>query len=444
MSLMERVQKAGKGGDPVALTGRSRHLDELKGQLQQRISSDEIAAIMADNPHRAKNEIKSACARIFEEGRWVAQPAAERELLVDELIDTVFGLGPLEALLGDEDITEIMVNGARTLFFERGGKLYAAENTFKDDEQVRALIDRIIGPLGRRVDEASPVVNARLKQGHRVNAIIPPLALDGPILTIRKFREHLYTLEEMEGLGSMDGNVRRLLVWAVLLRKNIAVSGGTGSGKTTLLNALSCKIPANERIVTIEDSAELKFSEHPHVIRLEARPRNAEGTGEGSIRDLVINALRMRPDRIIVGECRGGEALDMLQAMNTGHDGSLTTLHANSSHDAVMRLATMVRYAADLPVDVIEAQIAAAIDLVVQITRDAEGKRFVCEVALLEFSRELSSCEVTTVYRRERSHKEGEWLSVPEWVGDLAENGIATGKEVATWKHGLCSPALPS
>ncbi|MCL1797830.1 MAG: CpaF family protein [Eggerthellaceae bacterium] len=444
MSLMERVQKANNTDDLFVIAGKSRYLEELKSQLQQRISSDEIASIMAENPARAKNEIRSACARIFQDDRWVSQTADERETLVEELINTVFGLGPLEALLSDENITEIMVNGEKALFFERGGKLYPAENTFKDEEQVRALIDRIIGPLGRRIDEASPMVNARLKQGHRVNAIIPPLSLDGPVLTIRKFREHLYTLEEMEEIGSAEKTVREFLVWAVLSRKNIAVSGGTGSGKTTLLNALSCKIPADERIITIEDSAELKFSGHPHVIRLEARPQNAEGTGEVNIRDLVINALRMRPDRIIVGECRGGEALDMLQAMNTGHDGSLTTLHANSSEDAVMRLSTMVRYVADLPVDVIETQIAAAIDLIVQITRDVEGKRFVCEIASFCFSRKASLGEVSTLYRRNRYRDQGEWLICPDWIDSLAENDLANTKEVALWKQESCLPALPS
>lgn len=214
-----------------------------------------------------------------------------------------------------------------------------------------------------------------------MNAVIPPLALDGPVVTIRKFRSHIFSLDEMRELGSFDDQVAVLMKWAVLRRCNIAVSGGTGSGKTTLLNALSSLIPPGERIVTIEDSAELRFTEHPHVVRLEARQRNAEGVGEVTIRDLVINSLRMRPDRIVVGECRGAEALDMLQAMSTGHDGSLTTLHANSPEEAVSRLTTMVRYGAELPVEIIEAQIANAIDLVVQTTRYPNGRRGVCEVS---------------------------------------------------------------
>ncbi|MCL2465081.1 MAG: CpaF/VirB11 family protein, partial [Micrococcales bacterium] len=218
-------------------------------------------------------------------------------------------------------------------------------------------------------------------------------------------------------------------------------SGGTGSGKTTLLNALSCEIPADERIVTIEDSAELRFLTHPHVVRLESRPRNAEGTGEVSIRDLVINALRMRPDRIIVGECRGGEALDMLQAMNTGHEGSMTTLHANSPQDALTRLATMVRYAADLPIDVIEAQIAAAIDILVQIMRDVEGNRFVCTVAALGYSPEARACTVTPLYVRALFADAGAWLKAPPWVDDLAARGVAAQSEVDAWKQENCLPA---
>ncbi|MCL2826427.1 MAG: CpaF family protein [Eggerthellaceae bacterium] len=444
MSLTQRVLAAKKDGDAQALAGRSRYLEELKDRLQQHMSSDEIASIMAENPFRAKNEIKSICTRIFEGDTWVMLPAEERDLLVEELINTVFGLGPLETLLADESITEIMVNGTESLFFERAGKLFPAENTFQDPEQVRALIDRIIGPLGRRIDEASPMVNARLKQGHRVNAIIPPLSLVGPVLTIRKFPEHLFTLEEMVSSSSLEGSVQRLLTWAVVLRKNIAVSGGTGSGKTTLLNALSCEIPPDERIITIEDSAELRFLSHPHVIRLESRPKNAEGTGEVGIRDLVINSLRMRPDRIVVGECRGGEALDMLQAMNTGHEGSMTTLHANSPEDALSRLATMVRYAADLPVDVIEAQIAAAIDLIVQITRDAQGHRFVCMVASLRHSQESRSCEVAPLYQRKRYGASGTWVKPPDWLAALVESGIATQEEVGSWEQALCSPASPS
>ena len=250
----------------------------------------------------------------------------QRSYLVERLIDALFGYGVIEDMINDESITEIIANGPDKVFFEREGKLVESDRKFASTSELRALIDRILGPIGRRIDEASPMVNARLPQGHRVNVVVPPIALDGPYVTIRKFTTHVITLEEMLESGSIDQGLLSFLAWAVRMRKSIAVSGGTGSGKTTLLNALSCVIPHEERIVTIEDSAELRFFNHPNVARMEARPMNAEGTGEVTIRDLVINALRMRPDRIVVGECRGAEALDMLTAMNTGHDGSLTIL----------------------------------------------------------------------------------------------------------------------
>ncbi|MEG1398090.1 MAG: ATPase, T2SS/T4P/T4SS family, partial [Raoultibacter sp.] len=330
MSLLERVRAAGNEVPGGHRQTRAQLLEDIKARLQKRLSVDKIARLMTDNPQQAKNEIRSACRAVFAEEIELAVDDSEQEDLIEELIDTVFGLGPLEVLLEDESITEIMVNGTHSVYGEREGRLFKTSVVFSEEEQVRTLIDRIIGPLGRRIDESSPMVNARLAQGHRVHAIIPPLALDGPVLTIRKFRERVMTMDEMVTGKSMDKAMATFLTWAVAARKNIAVTGGTGSGKTTLLNALSCEIATTERIVTIEDSAELRFLEHPHVVRLEARPKNAEGTGEVTIRDLVINALRMRPDRIVVGECRGAEALDMLQAMNTGHDGSLTTLHANS------------------------------------------------------------------------------------------------------------------
>jgi pilus assembly protein CpaF len=241
----------------------------------------------------------------------------------------------------------------------------------------------------------------------------------------------------MAGGGSIDDSLRQFLKWAVGARMNIAVSGGTGTGKTTLLNALSCEIPHEERVITIEDSAELRFSEHPHVVRLEARPRNAEGVGEVSIRDLVINALRMRPDRIVVGECRGAEALDMLQAMNTGHDGSLTTLHANSPEDAVLRLMTMVRYAAELPVDVIERQIASAIDLGVQVSRDAAGARYVTQVVEYRFDADVGKARADVVYERLSADAQGSWLRIPQWVDGLEQGGIARSKEVKEWRQSL-------
>ena len=319
MTLLERVRAAGNGVGTTLVRDHDTLLGQLKRQVEKTVSADVIASIMAENPERARNEVRSACKQAFEREAWAMVPPEARTRLAEELVDSVFGLGPLEGLLADESVTEVMVNGSRSIFYERGGVLHESDLSFADDDQVRALIDRIISPLGRRIDEASPMVSARLPQGHRVHAIIPPLSLDGPVLTIRTFTSRVLTLDDMMAGGSLDATTKQFLMWAVVARKNVAVSGGTGSGKTTLLNALSCHVPHTERIITIEDSAELRFLDHPHVVRLEARPRNAEGTGEVTIRDLVINALRMRPDRIIVGECRGGEALDMLQAMKKGY-----------------------------------------------------------------------------------------------------------------------------
>ena len=436
MTLLERVKAAGNGRPLDVLNSRDALLAMLKDQVEQIVSADTLAAIMADNPERARNEVRSACRQAFESDAWAAVSAEKRTKLVDNLIDAVFGLGPLEELLADETITEVLVNGSKSIYYEQGGVLHKSDFTFSDDDQVRALIDRIIGPLGRRIDESSPMVNARLPQGHRVNAIIPPLALDGPMLSIRAFTSSVMTLDDMMQMGAFDEYMRQFLIWLVLARKNVAVSGGTGSGKTTLLNALSCFISHSERVITIEDSAELRFLEHPHVVRLEARSRNAEGTGEVTIRELVINALRMRPDRIIVGECRGGEALDMMQAMNTGHDGSLTTLHANSPAEAVGRLVIMVRFATELPVDAIETQIASALDVVVQTARTIDGERFVSEAAEVVYDRDKRLCVTKTIYKREPHVGKGTWFYVPRWIDELPLQGIATEKEVRLWKQG--------
>ena len=434
MSLMSRVRDIDDA--PAGSTEpNGGALEKLKEQMQTFVSTDEIASIMVEQPSRARNELKSACRQVFEGAMWAAVPLHVREQLVEELIDMVFGFGPLESLLADETVTEIMVNGPDAVFFERDGRLYPSDQRFADEGQLRALVDRVLGPLGRRIDEASPMVNARLPEGHRVHVIIPPLALDGPVMTVRKFAKRVMTLDDMVERGSFDERMRTFLVWAVRARKSIAVSGGTGSGKTTLLNALSCELSPEERIITIEDSAELRFLEHPHVVRLEARPRNAEGTGEVTIRDLVTNALRMRPDRIVVGECRGAEALDMLQAMNTGHDGSLTTLHANSPTDVVARLTTMVRYAVDLPVDVIESNVASAFDLIVQTARSLDGTRFVSELAELAYDREKRCCRVRVLYRREPSESEGRWRAFPGWLDGLSDARIAADGEVEQWKR---------
>jgi len=301
----------------------------------------------------------------------------------EAIISDVLGLGPIEPFLADPSVTEIMVNGPSKIYVERGGRLTITGKCFLNEQQVRDVIERIVMPLGRRIDESSPVVDARLKDGSRVNAVIPPLSLTGPVLTIRKFSKHTLRPEDLVSYGSATEAMLDYLKQAVVSRKNIIISGGTGSGKTTLLNILSSFIPADERIITVEDAAELKLSQE-HVVSLEARPPNIEGTGAVTIRDLVRNTLRMRPDRIIVGECRGGEALDMLQAMNTGHDGSLTTGHANTPADMIRRLETMVLMSGvDLPVRVIREQIASAVDIFIQQSRLPGGGRkivSICEV----------------------------------------------------------------
>ena len=437
MSLSDRVAQAGKSPGGLSLVEVG-NFARLRQQVQERLSADDIARMMAESPSRARNEVRRACRRVFEQDEWLGVDAHSQNELIGQVLDSVFGFGPLEDLLADPSVTEIMVNGPKSVFYERNGKLYPSRKYFEDDMQLRALIDRILGPLGRRVDESSPMVNARLPEGHRVNVVIPPLALDGPTVTIRKFTDRVLSLDDLSALGSFDQPMRQFLSWAVKLRKNIAVSGGTGSGKTTLLNALSCEIASDERIVTIEDSAELRFLEHPHVVRLEARPRNAEGCGEVTIRDLVINALRMRPDRIVVGECRGAEALDMLQAMNTGHDGSLTTLHANNPREVITRLTTMVRYSADLPVDVVEANIASALDLVVQTTRGADGSRYVSHIAEIGYDLVARSSRVDVLYERGPLEKQGSWKELPAWLSEVTLRGIAGKRGVEAWKQRLC------
>lgn len=296
-------------------------------------------------------------------------------ILIKEIYDEAIGLGPIEDLLADPDITEVMVNGPSQLYIEKKGKLILTDKTFLDDSSVLAIIERIVSPIGRRIDESQPYVDARLPDGSRVNAIIHPLSLVGPCLTIRKFSKIPLEVKDLIRFGTITTELAEFARICVIMRKNIIVSGGTGSGKTTLLNVLGSYIPETDRILTIEDAAELKLKQ-THVVRLEARPPNIEGKGAVTIRDLVRNALRMRPDRIVVGECRGGEALDMLQAMNTGHDGSLTTVHANSPRDVISRLETMVLMSGmELPVRAIREQVASAIDVIVHESRFSDGTR---------------------------------------------------------------------
>jgi pilus assembly protein CpaF len=342
---------------------------DLKRLTSSRIGEEELR-------NRALGTIRSIVREVA--GRLPA--GIDPETLTREICDEALGLGPLEAFLADPDITEIMVNGHDQVYIEKEGKLVRTEQTFMDDASVLAIIERIVSPIGRRIDESQPYVDARLADGSRVNAIIHPLSLVGPCLTIRKFSKTPFTDRDLMGFGTLTRGIADFLSVCVRLRKNIVVSGGTGSGKTTLLNVLSNYLPGTDRIVTIEDAAELRLTQE-HVVRLEARPPNIEGRGAISIRDLVRNALRMRPDRIVVGECRGGEALDMLQAMNTGHDGSLTTVHANSPRDVISRLETMVLMSGmELPLKAVREQIAAAIDLIVHESRFSDGSRKITNV----------------------------------------------------------------
>src|SRR5947208_4703291 len=308
----------------------------------------------------------------------------DRDRLVAEISDDILGHGPIERLLADDSVTEIMVNGPYDIWVERQGRLYQTTVRFNDESHLRRIINKMVAQVGRRIDESSPMVDARLPDGSRVNAVIPPLSLSGPLVTIRKFSNKRLDLNEMIRLGTLSSDTVDFLQRCVLAELNVLISGGTGSGKTTLLNALSAAISDSERIVTIEDAAELQMKQN-HVLRLESRPKNIEGQGEITIRELVRNALRMRPDRIIVGEVRGAEALDMLQAMNTGHDGSLTTVHANSPRDALARIETMVLMAGyDLPVRAIRQQIAAALDLIIHLERMEDGSRRVTHVTEIQ------------------------------------------------------------
>jgi len=327
-----------------------------------------------------QSKIKKTLKEIVDEIRSRLPAGLDPQRLAKEIFDEAVGLGPLEDLLDDDSVTEIMVNGPSQVYVERAGKLILTDCTFINDTSVHSVIERIVSPIGRRIDESQPYVDARLADGSRVNAVIHPLSLVGPCITIRKFSKDPFKVQDLINFGTMTQDIAEFLRVCVLLRKNMIVSGGTGSGKTTLLNVLSSYLPDDERILTIEDAAELRLTQD-HIIRLEARPANIEGRGAVTIRDLVRNALRMRPDRIVVGECRGSEALDMLQAMNTGHEGSLTTIHANTPRDALARLETMVLMAGmELPVRAIREQVGSAVHMICQISRFSDGSRKVSKV----------------------------------------------------------------
>ncbi len=364
----------------LKLSVHRRITDEMTAEEQQVVTKGEKAR------SEIKRIINTYCQRAMDESN-VTVSREERVQLVDDICDEILGLGPIEPLLKNDNITEVMVNGPQQVYIEQNGKLMLTNVQFSSDEHVMSIVERILSPLGRRVDESSPLVDARLADGSRVNVIIPPLSLVGPTITIRKFSKKALSVHDLVSYGTMNRAMAEFLESCVKARLNILVSGGTGSGKTTTLNVLSSFIPASDRIITIEDAAELRLQQE-HVISLESRPMNIEGTGAVTIRDLVRNSLRMRPDRIIVGEVRSGEALDMLQAMNTGHDGSLTTAHANSPRDVLSRLETMVLMAGmELPLRAIRSQISSAIDLIIQQSRIRDGSRkitYITEVQGME------------------------------------------------------------
>jgi len=391
------------GAPAPALVERLRHEVAESLDLFQRDLVETLSAA------RIRQEAERIAWQLIENDTLTLGEDIDRAEAVALVVAETVGLGPIERLLADPAVTEVMVNGASSIYVERQGRLCPAGIRFSSEAALQNTLDRIVSPIGRRLDEGSPLVDARLPDGSRVNAVIPPLALNGPTITIRKAHNSHMTLDELTRTGAMTPAMAGLLIEAVKRRRNIVISGGTGSGKTTLLNALSGYIGGDERIITIEDSAELNLQQS-HVVSLESRPANIEGSGAISIRDLVRNALRMRPDRIIVGECRGGEALDMLQAMNTGHDGSLTTAHANSPRDALSRLEVMCLMAGmDLPAQAIRDQIASAIDLIVQLSRFSDGSRRVTHIT------ELAGTEQATILTTELFR-----YQAPE--GDMADD----------------------
>ncbi len=353
---------------------------DLKTRVQNKLLAEIDPSMDVSRTDEVRRTIQNLFEQILtEENIVLSRP--ERARLFEQISAEILGFGPLQSLLEDDTITEIMVNGPKNVYIERKGKVHRVPITFENNDHVMRIIDRIVAPLGRRIDESSPYVDARLPDGSRVNAVIPPISLVGPVLTIRKFSKNPITVDQMVQFGSISPESVQFLKACVEARLNILISGGTGSGKTTLLNVLSGFIPGDERIITIENAAELQLRQE-HVVTLESRPPNIEGRGEITIRDLVINALRMRPERIIVGECRGGETLDMLQAMNTGHDGSMTTAHANSPRDALSRIETMCLMAGmDLPIRAIREQVASAVDVICQQARMRDGTRKVTTIA---------------------------------------------------------------
>jgi pilus assembly protein CpaF len=399
MSLRERFIKETSLPGAVVGNGGESHpqqtFQEMKSRLHRAlINRMDLTKLTSLSPDQLHAEVSRLAETVLVEE---AMPlsATERDRLVNEVQHELFGLGPLEPLLSDPTISDILVNSHRTIYIERRGKLEQTNVAFKDDEHLMRVIERIVSSVGRRIDESSPMVDARLKDGSRVNAIIPPLSIDGPVLSIRRFGAEPLRMSALIEKRALTKDIADMLEMCVKARLNVLISGGTGAGKTTLLNSLSAYIPEDERVVTIEDSAELQLQQ-PHVVRLETRPPNIEGRGEVTQRDLVRNALRMRPDRIVIGEVRGGEAIDMLQAMNTGHDGSLTTIHANTPRDALARIETMIQMTGMRLSDrAMRQQIASALDLVLQVARHSDGSRRVTSIS------EITGMEGDTITMQE-------------------------------------------
>ena len=441
MSVLEMVREAEAfSGREVGEVDKKRRAEEMRA-LRDRLKQDligrlglaTVATMLGEGDDaRARSELSVALDSILNTSGYEDVGSELREKVTRQVVDEVCGLGPIQGLLDDPEVTEVMVNGCESLFYEKGGELLEADVSFDSPEQITIAIDRILAPLGRRLDRSSPVVNARLANGDRVNAVARPVAVDGPSVTIRKFTDSIRSLDTLVELGALPVWYAQLLRWAVVCRQGIAVSGGTGSGKTTLLNALSCEIPVGERIVTIEDSAELRFDVHPNVVRLEAQDASIEGRGRVTIRELVKNALRMRPDRIVVGEVRGEECIDMLQAMNTGHDGSLTTLHAGTPEETVTRLVLMARFGMDLPPDIIREQVATALDLIVMTHRLPGGERRVGGLTCVSLS------DDGRVGLRECVHYDDvsdawEMVEEPPFVSEGVRTGVISRQEADAW-----------
>ena len=418
---------------------RLRVLNPVEAEWKQRIyqrllSLLDLTRLSRTDDRSARTQIREITNRLFLEDS-APLSLAQRQLILRQIEDEVMGLGPIEPLLADPTISDILVNGHDNVYLERRGKLERSSVCFHDDAHLMNIIDRIVSAVGRRVDESAPMVDARLKDGSRVNVIIPPLAIDGPMLSIRRFAVEALTPDDLIGFGTLTPEISEVLQAMVRARLNLVISGGTGSGKTTLLNVLSGFIPENERIITIEDSAELQLQQ-PHVVRLETRPPNIEGRGQVTQRDLVRNSLRMRPDRIVVGEVRGAEALDMLQAMNTGHDGSLTTIHANSARDALSRIETMVAMSGvQFPIRALRTQIAAAINGVVHTERQEDGVRRVTSL------QEINGMEGDTVTMTEIFSFQRRGMSPEGKVqGELRPTGIVPGFYKRIKQRGIALP----